>query len=275
MAGFKLPIPRSRSQIQGLWSDAMDNLSLALDLHPLMVASGQSVISKSIIKFGHSVAIPTGQTRDVWDNVDDLVYLGSAETINVKSSDPGDNPGGLGAHTVLILGLDNDLLEIQEVITLDGITDVPTVNEYKRIYRMVVVTADQAAGANSGAIGSITATAAAAATLQAKIIGNHNQTLMSHYTVPANKTGFIVSGLSSVGRGDDATVLLKTRPIGGVFNTSLTLVLFQQSQQIITEIPLGSIPAGTDIKIQGEAGTNNTVLHASYTILLIDKGVLE
>jgi hypothetical protein len=271
---FKLPVPDDREVVAGMWLDIIDNWSLLSDASPMIVGLGLSVTSSNIIKFATSVSIPTGQTRDIWDNATDLVYLDSAETINIASTSIQDDVGGTGAFIVMVSGLTDDLTDTTELVTLNGQADVPTVNQYKRIYRMRVVTADQAAGADAGAVGTITATAAVAGTIQASMDNGNNQTLMSQFTIPKGKVGMVMGGAASVGRNDDATFLLKTRVPGSVFNLGLTLKLYQATQQIVASIPLGPLPAGTDIKFQAIAGTNNTVAHVSYTVQLIDADVL-
>jgi len=265
-----LPVPDDRTIVDGIWVDTLDDLSVILDKDPGFIAIGRSKLAKSVTKFAASAQIATGQTEDIWDAGGNLQYLDSAETINISSSSTEDNPAGTGAFSIQVLGLDDEFEEIDEIVVLNGTTNVPTINQYKRIYRMFVVTADQAAAEMSGAVGTIVATAAIAGTVQAQITSGANQTLMSHYTIPKGFIGGITTGALSVGKNDDATFLLRTRaPFpGAVFTLSFTAKLFQSVEQIDAKIPLGPIPAGTDIKFQAIAGTNNTIVHASYILVL-------
>lgn len=63
----------------------------------------------------------------------------SAQQLLVKSTVAGDAPGGAGVQTVLISGLNSNRGLLSETVTLNGTTDVQTVNSFLRVNSMRVL----------------------------------------------------------------------------------------------------------------------------------------
>ncbi len=113
-----------------------------------------------------------------------LVYLSTAEIMDIVSTSENDTADGTGARTVLIDGIDQAFEVKTEVVTLNGITDVPTVNTYCRINTMVVLTA----GSSGWNEGNITCTADVGGSIQSELDATESISQNSHYTVPLGKT---------------------------------------------------------------------------------------
>ena len=108
--------------------------------------------------FGENTDVDTGTLpEDLWNGSG--VYsgfpTGAAETVEAFSSDTNDDEGGTGAEKIRIYGLDANYEEVNEVITLNGTTGVPTTSTWTRVYLAIVE--QSANGANTAFnVGTIT-----------------------------------------------------------------------------------------------------------------------
>ena len=135
-----------------------------------------------------------GTTRYmVWSENALYVYPTTAIQMNVSSSSIQDNPAGTGAYNVTIYGLDANYNQINETVTMNGRTAVPTVNNYFRINKMNVNYAG-AAQTNVGRIylGTGTPVAGVPPVKYCTIQADYGESSTGTYTVPAGKTAFIV-----------------------------------------------------------------------------------
>jgi hypothetical protein len=155
---------------------------------------------KYVQKFGQNIDIDTAASEDIWSVGGNRSYLTSAEQLNIVSTSTNDTAAGTGAQQVIISGIDADYNEIFEFITMDGTTKVLTTNSYLDIFRIVVFTA----GSLETNDGNITATSAGTTTLLAQATAGDSITQMSHYTIPAGYTGFIMTETFSVYQADGA-----------------------------------------------------------------------
>jgi len=158
----------------------------------------------SVNKFGRSTNVDTGVSTDIWDRanaVDDQDIWTAPTTarihqiVSTSVSDDG-SPVGVGARTLRIFGLidwDADG-ETTEDITLNGTTNVPTVNSYVIIYRLTVLTK----GATSSNVGIITATADTDATVTAQIQPDIGQSQMAIFAISSRFNYYLISFYSSV-----------------------------------------------------------------------------
>lgn len=162
-------------------------------------------------KFGWNPDIDTAtDPEDIWDAGGLHVPPTAARLHDIVSAVAADAAAGTGARTIRVEGLDASYAEQTEDITMNGVTPVPTVNTYTRIYRMYVLTAGSV-GTNSG---NITATAQTDATVTAQISGNKGQTLMAVYSVPASKTLYLTGYYGGIIRSaatGSITIQLMTR----------------------------------------------------------------
>lgn len=140
-----------------------------------------------------------GVRKDSRPSATNLVYLDSAERVNVFSDDANDTAAGTGAQQILVIGLDNSYLEKRELIELDGLTPVLSVNAYLRVNLVVV----SRVGTVEQNIGTITLDAEVAGTDQSSIPAELNRSVQSNYTVPADKTLLLTGVYLSVGKNDE------------------------------------------------------------------------
>ena len=230
------------------------------------VSLGQFPKYSSNNKFGFNSAIGTSQ-EEIWNVGGIEAYLASAETINIVSTDINDDgdPASTGAHTLVISGLDNDWMPVQETITLNGTTNVLTTNSYIRVFRMVVT----AAGTSLANEGTITATASSAGSVHALISPTDNQTLKINFSTPANKYGLITYSEIGTAKGDDCKIRFKVRPFGEVFQTKRILSFYQNMSSFNGFNPI-LIPPKADITITAESSASGVELSANIDYYLIN-----
>jgi len=114
--------------------------------------------------------------------------------MTISSDDAADDVGGTGAITVEITGLGSSYNELQEFITLDGVTPVTTVNSYLRINGMGVIVGGTT-GFNEGTIylGTGTVTAGKPANIFGAIAPTEGNDSTGFFTVPTGKEIFFSS----------------------------------------------------------------------------------
>ena len=154
----------------------------------LSIPSGRVPYASSVNKFGANSAVGDGTEEYVWDGGGTYTFPTTATITHVRSAVDSAATQGL---VIELQGLDaNWNLNIQNA-TLDGTnstTEVVLTTALIRIFR-IKVTAGTVADQNIW----VGATGMAAATSKAIVQAGNNQTLMTIYTVPANKTAYMTN----------------------------------------------------------------------------------
>ena len=195
----------------------------------LAIARGNVSGITHINKFGRNPDIDQAASvntvdigRSIWDGgiagAVNWVAPTAARIHQLISTSVNDGAGTLaGALTVRVYGLDADFALQQEDVTLNGTSNVATLNTYTMIYRIMVLTAG-GTGLNEG---DITATADTDGTVTAKITALNNQTLMAIYQIPAATKGYMASYYASLhksgGAAKFADIFLMSMRDGGVW----------------------------------------------------------
>lgn len=206
----------------------------------------------------------------------DLTYLTSAETMEIASSSASDAAAGIGLRTLLVQGVDGTGAAIQEIVTLNGTSDVQTVNSYLRVNTMAGLTAGSA-GWN---LGIVAATATTAATVQAAMNVTESISQGSHYTVPLAKTLFPVkvelNAAKIVGGGNPEVEFRGYARLGGAGAAWIQLFDKKMDTAVMDEVdilfpfPVGVPIARTDIRIRADTDTNNTEVRTRVYGILVD-----
>lgn len=218
-------------------------------------------------KFGYNNSVGTTQ-EEVWNVGGIEAYLSTAETMNIVSTDTNDDgdPAGTGAQTLTIYGLDNNWMEINETVTLNGTTNVTTTNSYLRVFRMIV----NSAGATGSNVGTITATASSAASVHAQINPTDNQTLKINFSSPANKYALITHAEIGTAKSDDCEIRFKIRPFGEVFQTKRILNFFQSTVSFNGFTPI-LVPPKNDVTITALSAAGGVKVSANIDYYLINE----
>ena len=196
-----------------------------------------------LLKYGRNTDLDTVVAgvigRDVWDGG----VAGAADWVPPTEARIHAIVGGatdalddVGAHSIIIFGLDANYALQQEIRFLhptDGLTPVNTVKLYAMIHRMYVLTAGSA-GKN---VADITATAAVDGTVTAMITAGTNQTAMAIFQVPAETTAYLNLTYASLHKKGGAAKLADTalmlKDFGGVWRLQDSIELSSDSGQTV------------------------------------------
>lgn len=222
-------------------------------------------------KFGHNDVVGTSD-EDVWSVGGLYPYPTTELTMTVSSDDSNDASGGSGAVTVEIFYLDGNYIEQSIIKTLTGLTGVTVSTDIFRPHRMII-RSDGSPG-TSGNVGKIylgtgSLTLGVPATIYAQIDEGKGQTLMSVYTIPANKTGYVWGWLvSPVGQQSTANSV-HVRPFGEVFQIKDEAHAFQDVVRIDYRTPR-PVTAKSDITIRSRFGAGSGAMGSYLDVELVD-----
>ncbi len=257
----------------------------------LIAAAGEPVLLSRISvnnKFGRAPLGVQTTATDLWDRanaaVDQQIWTAPTTArihdIASTSTDDDGDPAGVGARTIRVFGLTGwGAAEVSENITMNGTTNVPTVNSYVIIHRLQVLTK----GATSSNVGVITATAQTDASITAQINAGSGQTQMAIYGVSSMQIAYMTNYYGTmVDAGANPATLnavdidllinpepdvellnFLSKPPEGISNTGSSRV-----QHLF--LPYFSIPGPAIIKLQGTAFINDTDTSGGFDIILVD-----
>jgi hypothetical protein len=126
----------------------------------------------------------SGSMEDIWEGDGLMVYLNEAEFLNISSTSAADTNGSTGAWNVFVICLDENFSFIQELVVLDGLNTVQTVNKCLRPRAMSVLQA----GSSTYNEGIISATSATTGNLFDTMDAEESTSKNSHITVPKGFT---------------------------------------------------------------------------------------
>jgi hypothetical protein len=212
-------------------------------------------------KFGAVPAMSNGTTGTVWD-VNDTIYPWStwdtAGTVSVATVNASDN-----GKQITIQGLDADYNFQEETIIMSSSGAVAGTKTFKRLNRGFI--AD-----GSTNVAEVTVTKSGTTVL--KITAAKGQTLMAVYTVPANKTAYLLQGVCSIQKAGDATGDMFIRYFGqSSFRVGHSFEVQGEGgpYNYKFSVPI-RIPEKSDIDVRAAVRTNNSRVTAAFDLILID-----
>jgi hypothetical protein len=229
-------------------------------------------------KFGRNPQIDINSApEDMW--APGGLYTGhpvsfTPQTVNVFSSSTTDTSAGTGARTIQISGLKSPTSTDYETenITLNGTTQVTSINTWWRVNRVKVLTAGTG-GQNAGTI-TVRSTTTTANVFVVMPIG-FNQSTIGAYTVPFGKTMIIkrvrVTITRASGAAGSATISLRVRPAGGVYNSARIFELQTGGSTEFESLGGLVIESGSDIKYRIDSvSDNSTIAEGAFEYILIN-----
>ena len=222
-------------------------------------------------KFGAVPSMSQNTNGTIWDE-DDTVYPWSTIDANgvltVSVVAPNNENNARTTHngdTVEIQGLDGDYNPQTETVTISG-SSATTTNNFKRVFR--------ARFTNGGSFdpNSERILIQSGGTTVAKILEDLGQTLMSIYTIPAGKTGYLMR-LDITAQGTaTGSFKLFARPGGvGSFQLKHAAEVNGVGGPYQLEYPIPqSFPEKTDIDARMHTLSNNGRYTCTFDILLVD-----
>jgi hypothetical protein len=232
-----------------------DNSQLAEAIH---IASGDTKGVSHINKFGATNGDVTAGT--IWDgNAAAVIYPYPANSVVAITSDAADD--GDDGKAVLVEGLDASFNAVSETINVAA----TGATVFSRIFRARMVDAN-----NDGDV-SLTM----GGTVAAKIIEDKAQTLMAVYTVPANKTGYLIktqmgSDKASTNASLKYTLMSRDTDDGNVFQIKgISYAAGGQNVSVKYPVPL-KFEEKTDIRMDVVAASGGQTCSATFDLILVD-----
>lgn len=182
------------SDLDAFGSNNAFQLNRLLDQDSLEIAQG-NVPGKRLIRIVGFDDNVTTTKKDIGNTGVFHTWLQSADSVQAISTNVNDTSGGSGARVITVFGLDDDFLEVQEDITMNGTTlTSSTTQTFRRINDIVVKETGTYASSNSGSnAGDITLSTTTGSFELAHILDGigTGRDGFARYTIPAGKTGFI------------------------------------------------------------------------------------
>ena len=238
-----------------------------IDHDGINIAAGRAIRHSHIHKFGAVPSLSINTTGSIWDISDTLYPWSALDTpavVNIERNDVADE-----GHVITVQGLDENYNFQEEEITISG-TDTLGTKTFRRVNRAFCT--DTISGStNTGNI-DIEAGAAGGTTV-ARITAGKGQTLMSVYTIPKNKTGYLMKGTMTCQASADASGNMFVRYAGqDTFRIGHSFEVSGSGGQYMYEfaIPI-QIPSMSDIDVRASVRSNNARVTAAFDLILVDK----
>lgn len=184
-----------------------------------------------------------------------ITYPTTAAVASINSA------SGNSGSVITVEGLDANMAEVTDTITLDGSGDGSTTQTFLRINRAFVSNDDTIGSDLNITIGGNT---------QIKIDSTHQESLQCTFTVPANKRAFLVQLNGGVDEKEKPVEMrVSAREAGGVFRTrdyvSFQTSLFQKGY----DVPVMFGPE-TDIQLQAKSPDGTIGISGCFDIILVN-----
>ena len=192
--------------------DNEDRLQVSSQPYLFGIAEGAIAGHKSLIRCGTRTSISANNLSTIWEgNTDTYVYLTSAEQLKVSSDSTLDTSNGTGARTILIKGLDANWNEIEETITMAGLTVVTTVHSYIRVFDAITETC----GTLITNAGNISVKNNANAVTLRIIKAGDGRSMAAMWTVPLGKVAYLTKVSASTDTTKGARFSFLSRRLNG------------------------------------------------------------
>lgn len=236
----------------------------------LAVAKGDFTGYAKVSKFGRNPGVKSADYESIWDGTNLYPWPTAAETLNVVSTDADDTSAGTGARTVEIEGLNSSWAIITETVSMNGTTNVTTTNSFLRVYRARVVTAGSS-GVNEG---TITMTNTTSSNVLAQISVDNSgfgQTLMAIYTIPAGKTGYLISinGSSSKDNEHSFRLLARDNTVSNAAWNTKEFLNARGGFNLYKKFAINKYTEKTDLDFQAIASAASAA-SGGFELILID-----
>lgn len=246
------------------------------------VAQGNIAGHSLVHKFGRNAAIASSTEEGILQiSGSQFVFRESASTFRIAAGgNVADTAAGAGAREVTIQGIDSNLNEITEAIATAGASaSLATTASFWRVHRVWVSDPGTYGGNNTG---DVILEDSAGAASHIMLGAGEGQSQYAAYTIPAGKTGYLLSHWGSVGANKDDVVLklwtrknfnIITPGTAGISAKRLKLN-FDGATGFIPYTPLSpdlTLPELTDVWVTAVGSSAGfTTASIDFEILLVD-----
>lgn len=230
---------------------------------------------------GENDEIDSGVTADLWDGGITVASGGAsllwvpptaARIHQIVSSSANDDVGQSGVTEIHVEGLDSNFNLISELVTMNGTTNVATVNSYIMIYDLHATKPDSDTVTNVGII-KATADTDSTVTIRMNVGNNHSQ--HGIYQIPANHTAYMFDFTGHIlragGTGALADIVLLHRPFGELWQKIEGTGVESAGSSDFEETFMPPLPFKEKewIKMQATSGTNNAAISGGFDLVLV------
>lgn len=190
-----------------------------------------------------------------------ITWPAAAAALSFVSTDAADAAAGTGARTLLAKGLDANYEEIEETVTMNGLTPVVTTKLFLRgnLYEVASAGSGQK---NAGAI-SVTH----GATIIGGILAGKSRSAQSHYTVPAGKNAYVMRDWAHANAADVTIRFLRRQ---GNDALAPAVVRHEVRGDDFQDLPRSPEKVGpkTDLWIRAQCASGAAAVSAGMDLLL-------
>jgi len=208
----------------------------------------------------------------------------TAVALEFVSDNAGDNSAGLGAREVTIIGLDANWEETTQTLITNGVTPVQLDTDLVRLYRWYVSSSGvySALGLQPH-LGNIEIRVSGGGATWSTISNtpaSFSQSQIGFYTVPINKTAYLLSKHISVASTKIADVYFVQRPFADDVTTPFSGVRRIIEREVglssgfsITSVtPKGPYIGPCDLGFYGKVNLTTGVISVEFELLIVDDG---
>lgn len=199
-------------------------------------------------------------------------YSTTADIDSISSENAGDT------HDITIVGLDVNYVEVTQTATLNGQTRVALTAPLLRVNNVFNFTSTATLGdlwiyVNTAIVAGKPADLTQIRS-SIKMIGtvSEERSATSVYTVPADKTGFIVFGKTTVSDSKSLELTFWGRQSGGLFLMQHHIDLKDNNYDYFFKFPL-MVPEKADLEIRASVSSGSAEVSAVYDLILVNNDV--
>jgi len=218
----------------------------------LEVQMGQVLGASVVWQSAYSGSVTTTE-KMIWTGTGDYIYPATGQQLSITSTSAGDT------QQINIYGLNENWIETQETVTLNGLTPVQTVNSFVRVNRADNIGETDLVGQVTGLNG---------ANIIFHISPSTQKTSIASYSVPAGKTAYLFQGNASTDKLDGVDFKFLIRQFGQRFIVEEHFGIYQAIYE--TPRPFIPIPEKSDLKVTGLARQGTVPVTAQFGLLLLD-----
>lgn len=222
----------------------------------VIISAGELAGYSGVSKFGLVEGTAASTFSTVWTPADtistkllDYSAFPGTVTVTSNSADTGD---------LTIEGLDTSYNFVSETLTLTG-TSTSGSQTFHRINRAYYTDTNTNANDITVSIGG---------TVVTRVDAEYGQTLQALYTIPANKTGYLLQVSASASKNHETLLGMFQRPFGATWRVAQTMALYQSNQSLEFAVPI-KFTEKTDLEVRVK-GATNAVVSVEFTLILRD-----
>jgi len=236
------------------------------------VSKGKVPGHDSFLVIGAKESITTA-SETVWDLSGNFTFPSGDESWELLSDDTNDTLSGTGAQKVIVAGLDSNFDRQTEIVNMDGTTPVVLARtDWNRSINTAVFS--KADNINRSNIGTITLRVSGGDT-RATILPGKGRSFNGFYTVPKDKTSFLMSIISFTPKGEDIILDPLARVFGSNAWISGGITPLYQKDVIVPFNTFPRFETKTDLEPRVESTNTNIKGSVGLEILEVDNQLVS